>query len=485
MTERPNVLWICTDQQRFDTIGALGWPGVSTPVIDRLVADGMAFTHAYCQSPICTPSRGSFLTGCYPSRVHSPRNGNSHFPESAPPLITRLFADEGYHCGNVGKFHLASNFERMEPRADDGYAEYYHSHAPRDDWPEGHDYADWVRKKGSVLADLIEDVDGVPPELHQTTWAADRTIDFVRRNKGVPWLVTVNIYDPHPPFNPPKTYRDMFNSADMPGPHFEPGDIAAQEALDAVDFQSRARDPSELDINHPIIAKGLARGEGEAPGSSAGGRDARTLIAAYYAMIKLIDDQVGRILAALAECGQRENTIVLFMSDHGEMLGDHGLIQKGCRFYEGLVRVPMIWSWPGRIGSGKISHELAELTDIAPTLLDLADLPAAEHMQGLTLAPVLAGASDRHRDHVRSEYIDALDLPDASIATMYRDRRFKLVSYHRQGIGELFDLENDPWEHRNLWNDPAYAAERARLTEASFDATMLAADLGPSRIGPM
>jgi len=255
--------------------------------------------------------------------------------------------------------------------------------------------------------------------------------------------------------------------------------------FDDFDFQSRARDPEALDINHPIIAKGMARGETEAGGSSPGERDAKSLIAAYYAMIKLIDDQLGRILAALDETGQRGNTIILFMSDHGEMLGDHGLIQKGCRFYEGLVRVPMIWSWPGNIVAGQVSDELVELTDIAPTLLELLGLPVPEHMQGVSLLPVLTGASEHHRDHVRAEYIDALDLPDASIATMYRDRRYKLVNYHRQGIGELFDLENDPWEHKNLWDDPAHAAARARLTAASFDASMLAADLGPPRIGPM
>ena len=146
---RPNILWYCTDQQRFDTIGALGNSHVQTPAIDRLVGAGTSFTHTYCQSPICTPSRSSVMTGLYPSRLGSTRNGNDTFPAMAPPLISKLIADSGYHCGMIGKFHLLSAGYRPEPRLDDGFSEWYHSHAPRDDWPAGsHDYADWVREGG-------------------------------------------------------------------------------------------------------------------------------------------------------------------------------------------------------------------------------------------------------------------------------------------------------------------------------------------------
>ena len=142
----PNILWVCTDQQRYDTIGALGNSYVSTPHIDSLVADGVAFTHAYCQSPICTPSRSSFLTGMYPSATHANRNGNDFYP-GPYPLVTRTLADIGYDCGLIGKLHLASAYRRIEPRTDDGYRYWQYSHAPRDDWEQGHDYADWVRSK--------------------------------------------------------------------------------------------------------------------------------------------------------------------------------------------------------------------------------------------------------------------------------------------------------------------------------------------------
>lgn len=484
--DRPNILWFCTDQQRFDTIGALGNPHVDTPTIDELVRTGTAFTHTYCQSPICTPSRAAFLSGMYPSAVHVNGNGNDFFPSNVT-LVTKMLADAGYICGNIGKLHLASAYQRSEPRTDDGYSWFEYSHAPRDDWPEGHDYADWVRSKGHVLADLIEDVDGVPEDLHQTTWCAERSIAFIEEHKGEPWLLSVNPYDPHPPFNPPKRYRDMFDPATMPGPHFRPSDLALQERLAAVDFQSKGRDPKELDIKNPILPKTLHRGEGEAQGESPGARDAWSLQAAYYAMIKLIDDELARVLGALDRTGQRENTIVIFTSDHGETLGDHGLIQKGCRFYEGLVRVPLVFNCPGRVREGVVSDALVELMDKAPTVLDYAGIPIPERMQAKSLKPILDGKADaeHHRDFVRTEFYGALDMPDETLATMYRDRRWKAVTYHGHGLGELYDLEADPWEHENLWDDPAHQELKHRLIAASYDATMAAIDRGPPRVGPM
>ena len=495
---RPNILWICTDQQRYDTLGAQGNAHVSTPRLDALWRSGTAFTHAYCQSPICTPSRASFLTGTYPSTCHNTRNGNDRFVERFP-LVTRLLADAGYDCGLIGKLHLASAYGRIEPRTDDGYRYWRYSHGPRDDWPLGHDYADWVRQHGSVLGELIEDPAGVPAPLHQTTWCAERTIEFITepRAADTPWLACVNIYDPHPPFNPPQEYRDRYAPAAMPGPLFRSSDLAQQERLAAVDFQSRGRPPDDLDIRSPVIPESPGREGAAGAGARAGGRsnlpphatarDARTLQAAYYAMIELIDDQVGRMLDALRDSGQADDTLVLFTSDHGEMLGDHGLIQKGCRFYEGLVRVPLILAWPGTIRAGLVSDALVELTDLAPTLLQAAGAPVPEWMQGRSLLPLAGGGADprRHRDAVLCEYFDALDAPDATRATMYRERRYKLVVYHGHGLGELYDLEQDPGEFDNLWDDPAQAALKADLLLQSYAAAMNAVDVGTRRIGPM
>jgi arylsulfatase A-like enzyme len=390
-------------------------------------------------------------------------------------LVTKYLADAGYDCGLIGKLHLASAYGRIEPRINDGYSFWEYSHAPRDDWPKGHGYADWVRKKGFVLGDLIKSPAGVPPELHQTTWCAEKTIEFIRKQRSGPWMASVNIYDPHPPFNPPSCYRDRFDPQKMPGPLFRDSDLNQQAALESVDFQSKVRNPHELDIRDPQYP---------GRGRSADGKE---LQAAYYAMIKLIDDQVGNIIAALESDGIRDDTVIIFTSDHGEMLGDHGLIQKGCRFYEGLVRVPLIISWPEKFLTGVRSDALVELIDKAPTILDLAGIDLPEKMQGQSLLAILRGEKqlNRHRDYVRCEYYDALDEPDSSFATMFRDERYKLVVYHGHDLGELYDLQEDPEEFENMWSEYEAQPLKLDLLRRSFDASMFALDCGSERIGPM
>jgi arylsulfatase A-like enzyme len=209
------------------------------------------------------------------------------------------------------------------------------------------------------------------------------------------------------------------------------------------------------------------------------------MVAAYYAQIELIDDQVGRMLDALESSGQRENTIVIFTSDHGEMLGDHGLVLKGCRFYEGAVHVPLIISWPGHFRQGLRSDALVELADIAPTLLDVVGLPISENVHGMSLLPILRGQADPavHHDFVRCEYHDALDRPFASHANMICDGRYKLVVYHGHTIGELYNLRDDPHEFRNLWDEPNVLPLKHRLLKELFDAVMLATDEGQPRVG--
>ncbi len=472
---RPNLLWICTDQQRFDTIGALGNPHVRTATIDQLVADGVAFTHAHCQSPVCTPSRSSFMTGQYPSRLHSTRNGNDVFPPDAPPLISKLLNDAGYDCGMIGKFHLLSSGHRTEPRLDDGFSTWHFSHAPRDDWPAGeHDYADWARQKGADLNALRETEARIPTELHQTNWAAERAIAFIdeRPDGDQPWMLNINLYDPHPPFNPPKSYADRYDPEKMPGPHFEDSDLETQARLSGADFQGEVRRPEE--------------------------HRAHQAQARYYAMIELIDDQLARIFAALDASDQRDDTVIIFTSDHGETLGDHGLMYKGCRFYEGLVRVPLIFQSSPKWGlqAGLRSDALVELLDLSATILHLATVPLPTTHQGKSLLGIMRGeqAAGRLRDFVRCEYFDAL-APEftgghGAFATMHRTRQHKLCVYHSLDghVGELYDLDADPWEHRNLWDDPDpdVQALKNRLILDSFNAHVnLTTDVGSERIAPM
>ena len=258
----------------YDTIGALGNEHINTPNIDRLVGEGTAFTHAFCQSPICTPSRASFLTGMYPSSVHGCTNGNAYWAGAAP-LVTKLLADAAsYDCGLAGKLHLAGAHGRIEPRGDDGYRVFHWSHDSRDQWPEGHAYADWVRAQGRPLAELREDPAQIPPALHQTTWCANQAIEFICEERTTPWLMSVNMFDPHAPFDPPQAYLDRYDPAALPDPLWSEKDLQAHAKLGPVDGAASI---------------GLAK--------------AKEVMAAYYAMIELIDDNVGRVIRALEESG--------------------------------------------------------------------------------------------------------------------------------------------------------------------------------------
>ncbi len=458
---RPNILWYCTDQQRFDTIAALGNEHVHTDTVDGLVGRGVSFTRTYCQSPICTPSRASFLTGQLPSTVRANGNGIEFMPQDYP-MVTQLLADAGYDCGLVGKLHIATAEAGVEPRGRDGYRYFAYSHAPRDDWAEGHAYVEWLKERGQDLKTLLASPDNVPAEYQQTTWATDACIEFIDQPRNGPWLLSVNPYYPHPPFNPPREYFERFDPDSLPGPIFQDSDLELQRRISdaGVDFQ-----------NYP-----------EHPDSFGG----RKIQAQYYAMIELIDDQLARLLSHIEAVGQLENTLIIFTSDHGESLGDHGLVEKGCRFMEGMARVPLVMCWPGNFRQGLRSDALVQLTDIAPTLLEVAGLEIPERMNGRSLLPILTGAADpqNFRDYVRCEFRNAIRLGDGTHASMIADKRWKLVLYHgKDGLGELYDLESDPNEHCNLYYEPESAEVINRYMIKMFDDTVFETDWGPRRVG--
>jgi arylsulfatase len=471
----PNILWICADQQRWDTIRALGNPHIRTPHLDRLCAEGMAFERAYCQSPVCTPSRASFLTGLYPSATHANRNGAVYFPANERvQLITRRLATAGYECGLVGKLHLASPWHGEEARVDDGYTHWRYSHSPYRRQHGRNQYHAWLAAKGLALESVFEPGNSdafaryrpdLPPELHQSAWCAGMAEEFVRTPRTRPWLLSVNPFDPHPPFDAPDSHARRYDPASLPPPLFRPEDLENQARLAGAFFQHAPAQPGPVEQ-----------------------RDK----ASYYGMVELLDEQLGRILTAVDESGQGENTLVIFMSDHGEMLGDHGLSHKGCRFYEGLVHVPLILRWPGRVPTGRRCRALVELVDLAPTLAEIAGVtPFRCH--GRLLQPLIEGAcpDESHRASVRCEYYDALNMhapasPQEHVAawgTMHFDGRYKLSVYHGLEWGELYDLAADPDEFRNLWAEPSMQEVRHRAMRAAFDATVRAADPGPELIG--
>lgn len=458
----PNILFICTDQQRWNTIGALGNEFVKTPNLDRLVREGVSFTNAYAQSPICTPSRASFMTGMYPSTIRASKNGAAAWADAAP-LISKTLGDGGYDCGLAGKLHLSTAMaHRPEIRPDDdGFRIFWNSHSPYQSG-SANDYIKWHSDRGTDIMRYKEELGYVPAEYHQTTWITDRAIDFMEEKREWPWFFILNIYDPHGPFDPPEEYLKRYKTMDLPDPWVNEGDIVQKSKLNDVLFQSKPRHLSS--------------------------EENREMMARYWAQIDLIDENIGRLLKALEETNQLDNTMIIFTTDHGDMLGDHGLTAKGCRFYEGLVRVPLIFWYPKMFVKNLQSPALVELTDIVPTILDVTGLEKPKEMQGLSLLSILTGkkSPDHHRDYVRSEFYNTL-LPgkgeSPAFATMIRDERYKLVNYHGRETGELFDLKNDPEEFHNLWDDPKHRDLRFDLMKKSFDLSIKSMDTGPERLG--
>lgn len=476
-SDAPNILWICSDQQRFDTLGCYGNSFVHTPNLDRLASQGMLLEHCYSQSPVCTPSRASFLTGRYPRTTRCRQNGQSIPADEV--LVTRILADAGYTCGLAGKLHISAAHPDaapvMERRIDDGYSVFHWSHDTEPLWP-ANEYFSWLGERGVEYSrTALEGSDHVqvsaPAEHHHSVWCADKAIAFMRSQTKFdrPWLFSVNLYDPHHPFDPPieflQPYLDRLD--ELPLPNYVDGELD-----DKPIFQQ----------NDHLRAYNQA---GYFPAAEMTERDHRLLKASYLAMIDLIDVQVGRILDALEATGQAENTIVIFMSDHGEMLGDHGLYLKGPYFYDPAVRVPFIMRLPGRIPAGRRSEALVELTDLAPTLLDASGLPTSEGMQGRSFWPLLTGGAgnDRHRDDVYCEYYNAKPWhkDPAAHATMIRSRQYKLVAVHGQPAGELYDLDRDPHETRNLWSDPSYGEVRMAMLQRLADRMAWTVDPLPPR----
>ena len=480
MENRPNILWICSDQQRFDSLGCYGNPFVQTPNLDRLAQEGVLFEYAYSQSPVCTPSRASFLTGRYPRTTRCRQNGQAIPPDEV--LVTKQLRDAGYVCGLAGKLHLApcnpSVCKGTEARIDDGYDQFFWSHDPGDVWFT-HDYIQWLRDKGlrreSRPFPESKYVQVIPSEEHsQTTWSIERAMSFIggaERFKH-PWLFSVNMFDPHHAFDPPvaalERYRDRLD--DIPLPNYVEGELDNKPIWQQIDHNGAYGNKSGY------------------PYSEMSDTDHRWVRAAYWAMIDVIDTQIGRLLDFLDETGQRENTIVIFTSDHGEMLGDHGIYLKGPYFYEPAVRVPLIISGPGMLNNGTRSDALVELVDLTPTLLAASDTEPHPGIQGQSLLPMLTGeqALETHREDVYCEYYNAMGWhrEPAAHATMVRNRGYKIVAAHGTGSGEFYDLDADPRETHNLWNSPDHTAIRMEMQERLIDRMAWTVDPLPARQAP-
>jgi arylsulfatase len=475
---KPNILWICTDQQRFDTLGCYGNEFVTTPNLDALAAGGVQFDGAYCQNPVCTPSRASFLTGRYPHTTGARQNGQSINPTEV--LVVKHLADAGYDTGLSGKLHISACSPEIcsdiEPRIDDGYREFHwsHHHSTGLEWTQD-SYGPWLLAQGQTMDK--HPVEGsehvrytVDSEYHQTTWCFQRAIDMIEHHADddQPWLFSVNTFDPHHSFDSPREYLEPYLKRldDIPLPAYTPGELETKPWF------------------HRVSNRGVYGGPAMAY-DSISETDHKLIRAAYWAMCDQIDANVGRAIEALERTGQRDNTLVIFHTDHGEMLGDHGMYLKGPMFYEPAVRSPLIINMPGTVQGGPRTSALVELVDLAPTLMEAAGMDVPVAMQGRSLWPLLTGQADRdrHRDSAFCESFNSVPRTrtPAAYASMVRMGRYKLTSYHGRNEGELYDLTDDPGEVHNLWASAAHADLRSAMMTKLADRLAFTMDPLPER----
>ena len=425
--QRPNILFIYTDDQRYDAFSAVQreqgergrFPWFKTPHMDRLAAEGVRFRNAFVVNSLCAPSRAVNLTGRY-SHCNGIASNFRPFPVDSVTHATLLRA-AGYTTAYIGKWHLDSQRERP-----------------------GFDYhASFIGHARYVDAPFVVDGKDVTTQGWIDDVSTDYAISFMRRQKGAakPWSMVVGFKAPHGPFTPPERARERFAG-------------------------EQARSVPNLATPTPYMADVKAKRAPE-PGGVAGGAAAVPVNLDYFRCVSAADDCLGRLLEALDACGFAGNTVVIYTSDNGFYLGEHGLGDKRSAYDESL-RVPFIVRDPtlGAAGRGQVRDEMVLNLDLAQTLLDYAGVPAPKEMQGRSWRPLLAGAAAGWRQSWFYEYFAEKQknsrVPDIAAV---RTADAKLITYAgHEAWSELFDLKADPYETRNVMGDPAYAALRGHLT---------------------
>jgi len=488
--KKPNILLITSDQQHWSTLGFLN-PKIKTPNLDRLFREGTNFSRAYCPNPTCTPTRASIITGQYPS-LHGAWTLGTHLREDAPTVGHEL-SRAGYYTALVGKAHFQAlgntpEYPSIESQPTLRNLDFWREfHGPwygfqnvetarmhADEYHAGGHYGVWMEDNGLVnWRDYFQDYPpnpakpprygawDLPEEFHYNNWTSQRTIAQFDAAGDSPFFVWSSFHDPHPPYLVPEPWASMYDPADMEIGTLEDGELEklpphfGMTQEEKPDFSAYKESGFSTHGMHSHLAD-------EAK--------ARRNLALYFGMISFMDAHIGCILDALDERGLTENTLVVFSTDHGHFFGQHGLWAKGPFHFEDEIRVPFLVRWPGQVSAGHHNEALQSLVDLAPTFLAAAGLPIPGRMQGLNQLPTWQGSEEEPvRDHAIIEFRHE---PTTIHLRTFVTARWKLTVYRDRDYGELFDLQNDPQERCNLWNDDSYATVKANLFQQWINAEL-------------
>jgi choline-sulfatase len=435
--DKPNILYVMTDQQRFDTIAALGNEHIYTPNLDRLVRRGVSFVNGYSTCPVCVPARYTIRTGCEPPTIRIFTNGRSRpvrgqaetMEGRCGPYLPRTLNCLGYRTFGIGKFHTRPWDEDL------GYEVHLHSGELYRtlDQRRRDAFAGWIAREHPEF-DYIEALMGertemyympqvspLPQELTVERWAADRAVEQIESDDGRPYFGFVSFVGPHPPFAPPVPFNRMYDPDRMPNP--VRGDLETDHMDEQIPW-----------MNHIIWAEDI------------NDPHARVLKARYYGEISYIDDCLGRILDAVEARGDADNTLICFFSDHGDGLGDHHAWQKES-FFEQASHIPFLVSWPVRLPADERRQELVCLSDLFGIATHAAG--ATETRDGVDVLGVLEGSAEP-----RSFIVGMYGEPGTPrFKVMIRDQEWKYVYLANGGREQLFHMLDDPHELDNRMAD--------------------------------
>ena len=451
--QRPNVIFIITDQQRFDTIAELGFPHVQTPHLDRLVREGVSFTQCHVTAASCAAARASLFKGYYPHTTGILKNADTW----RRSWIERL-NDSGYYCTNIGKMHTwpfqteLGFHERFVVENKDRYLEgrYFF-----DEWDRALRYRGLVKqqrqfyRKREDYQDALGAFDWeLPEDTHPDFFVGDMATWWINNKPPVgPLFLQIGFPGPHPPYDPVPRYTEPYLQQTLPI------DPVTREDLEGQPPAFKDLRQHNFEIDHDSVVLDLEPSEAQ-----------RQRQRAYYlANVTMIDEKVGEIMDALENNGYLENSIIIFTSDHGDCLTDHGHSQKWT-MYEQVTRVPLIVWAPNRFTGGKKVDELVQLMDLGPTILEWAGLGVPEDWEAISLSKALEGSEEwTGRDYVYCEQARDAVLTGCEFMTMVRSKQHKLVHFLDEPHGQLFDLIKDPGECKNLWEDPEHLSTRESL----------------------
>ena len=447
-----NVLFLMTDEQHYRSLSSTGNPYIETPNMDRIGREGVRFDNATCVTPYCSPSRASIITGVYPhthgilSNVSPGRNNQPPLDQDAFPNTETILHGEGYATGHRGKWHLGDkgDFDCYQSWAyaaknNRGYRDFLAEHLPASKFADHPSPGKYLARPVEMIP-IVEkgyhefhaipnmrvayiSIIGrslVPPELLPETQITNQVLELIDRHAEENFMITASWSPPHDLWVMPEPYYSLVdrNKIELPG----------------------STDMPQWD----------QRGPSKRLGDIMGPEGIREYAAIYHGMVKYIDDQLGRVLKKLDELGLADNTLVIFTTDHGDMVGAHGCIGKSIfSFYDDLVRIPLLMRLPGRIQPGTVVHQPVSQIDFMPTILDYLGLSVPEKIHGRSMRPLAEGRDVQWRDHAFCQRANA--------GRMLRTERYKFVYRPQPRVVALYDLKNDPHEDRNLAADAAHA----------------------------